>query len=101
MRKDFYEQSSRTAKWMKRSNILYFFMAWNAFGICVYQWYTGKRGNQDPNWNRMSMSQKYVSMMSYPESDVTVVDIKGVSSIQTRSTSVEEFLATPSCEQAE
>lgn len=75
---------------MTRSNMVYIFFTWNAFGLCLYEWYKGRK--TDPEWNKMSGTQKYISMTQSPDSELHVVKIGGF-----RKESVEDMPAEKYC----
>ncbi|KAK2183882.1 hypothetical protein NP493_293g03033 [Ridgeia piscesae] len=60
-----------------KKNWMYFFFAWNAFGLVAYQWYKMKKEKRDDKWSAMTSTQKYLSMMSNPDDSIKVVSIRG------------------------
>jgi len=39
-----------------KKNWMYFFFAWNAFGLVAYQWYKMKKEKRDDKWSAMTSS---------------------------------------------
>lgn len=66
--------------WIRRANILYIFCAWNAFGLVLYEWSTG-RFSKDEKWSKLDKTQKYLSLMSSDkerDKPIEVIRIKGL-----------------------
>lgn len=73
------------ANFLKNTNFLYLFAAWNVFAFIGYQWYVKKKVKDKETWNQMSSSQKYLSFIFKPEEKVTVVKFKGLHHVDTKS----------------
>ncbi|KAI0241885.1 hypothetical protein LSAT2_015739 [Lamellibrachia satsuma] len=71
-----YPHGGPGGSWVKK-NYLYFFFAWNAFGLVAYQWYKIKREKRDDKWADMTSTQKYLAMMSNPDDAIRVINIRG------------------------
>ena len=54
MRKYRFGDANGAAGWLKRTNIVYFVLAWNAFGICAYQWWKSRRTKEHKEWNQLT-----------------------------------------------
>jgi len=91
MRKYRFGEANGAAGWLKRTNIIYFVLAWNAFGICAYQYWKTRKSKDNPEWQQMSSAQKYLSYTSDPDDKVTVVTMSGFTP-QTKEMSMGEYL---------
>ena len=38
----------------KKNNLLYFFMAWNTFGLVVYGYFKNRQENLHPDWDKLT-----------------------------------------------
>lgn len=92
MRKYRVGDSPLTGAWLSRSKLLYFFFAWNAFGICAYQWWKSNRKTiSDDQWKQMTSSQKYMSLMSRPDDELQVVRVSGFQVDHKKNTNVSAY----------
>ncbi len=93
MRRYKYDFSPRKKKWLRFSHIAYFFFAWNAAAICLYQFFS-KEDRVGKDWKSLSGPQKYMSMITDRDSDkkLDVIDLKGFSKTDSKETSIAEFL---------
>lgn len=84
--------SGTGANFLKNTNFLYLFVAWNVCAFCVYRWYVDKKVKDKETWNRMSSSQKYLSFMFKPEEKVTVMKFKGLHHVDTKNMDAATYL---------
>ena len=38
----------------KKTNLIYFFMAWNTFGLVAYGYFKNRQENRNPNWEKLT-----------------------------------------------
>jgi len=92
MRRYRFGEANGAAGWLRRSNVLYFILAWNAFGLCAYQWWKSRKVKANPEWSKLTYAQKYMTFVAEPDDPVTVMSMSGLSVTDKKKTSVEEFL---------
>jgi len=92
MRRYRFGEANGAAGWLKRSNILYFVMAWNAFGFCCYQYWVTRKNKDNPEWHKLTFAQKYISYMADPDDSVTVVSMAGFRAKDIKETNMGEYL---------
>lgn len=92
--------SGTGANYLKNTNFLYLFVAWNVFAFCGYRWYVTKKVKDKERWNQMSSSQKYLSFMLKPEEKLKVMTVKGLHHVDTQSMDAATYL-TPKAQREE
>jgi len=92
MRRYRFGDANGAAGWLKRTNILYFVLAWNAFGICAYQYWQSRKRKDNPEWNQLTFAQKYMTYMSDPDDAVTIVSMSGLKTENVKETNMGEYL---------
>jgi len=91
MRKYRFGDANSAAGFLKRTNIIYIFLAWNVVGFCTYQWYKSRK-SKDSAWTNMSSAQRYLSMMTHEEDKVAVVSVTGLKVDSKKVTDVRDYL---------
>jgi len=92
MRRYKFGEANGAAGWLKRTNLLYFVLAWNAFGICAYQWWKSRKVAVNPEWDKLNYAQKYVTFIAEPDDPVTIVSMSGVTVTGQKKTNLEEYI---------
>jgi len=49
--------SGTGANFLKNTNFLYLFAAWNVFAFCAYRWYVTRKVKDKERWDKMSSSK--------------------------------------------
>ncbi len=93
MRRYRYDFSPKTKRWLRFSHIAYFFFAWNAAAICIYQFYVTKTPIGE-EFENLSGTQKYLRMISDPKKEerLEVVSMQGLNVKDRRETTIGDFL---------
>jgi len=92
MKKYRYGDPNAAAGWLKRTNVLYFVLAWNALGFCAFSWWKTRKEHENPEWKKLTYAQKYLSLMSDPEDPITVVSMSGIGVQQKKEVKMGEYL---------
>ncbi|XP_074662458.1 uncharacterized protein LOC141915001 [Tubulanus polymorphus] len=87
---------NRAGAWKKKVNFLYFFFAWNAFGLVLYDLYK-KNAPKDSEWAQLSSVQKYLRLVDIHSTDGGVIYKKyeglGMRKVEERETTIDELKA--------
>jgi len=78
-----------------KQNWLYIFAAWNAFGLCLYQFLTRDKRFQTEEWKNMSSTQRYMAMTQDPEKEIKVIHMKGFRKVGEETLTNQEFFTPP------
>merc|ERR1712168_367043 len=70
----------KVQKQFSLAKIGYMVVAWHIFGIAIYTWAKKRKLKDDPEWDKKTSEQKYLSFMEGPQAEgrnVRKIHIKG------------------------